>query len=287
MPEIRSRRWERTVLEGRVAVITGASRGIGRALAERLHAEGVALALTARSGDQLAAFRDELSGRAGAPVLTIPGDVADPGHARRVVAEAEAQLGGIDLLVNNAGVVEAEERPLWEADVDGWWQAVTVNLRGPMLFSAAVVPGMLVRGSGRIVNLNSMRAVRSMATQTAYGTSKAAVSQLTESLDKGLAGTGVRAFSFSPGRVRTAMTDALGLGGMPADAWTPMEQAVEGFLAIARGELDGLSGRFLHADDDLAALAAQAEDLVGAQARVLTFAEAYPGDHLRARPIGR
>jgi NAD(P)-dependent dehydrogenase (short-subunit alcohol dehydrogenase family) len=275
------------VLEGRTALVTGASRGIGRALAARLHAEGMALALTARSGDQLEELRAELTTAGDHPVLTFPGDVTDPAHVQRVVAETEAALGGIDLLVNNAGVVEPEERTLWEADTDAWWQAVTVNVRGPMMFSAAVVPGMLARGAGRIVSVNSMRAVRSMATQTAYGTSKAALAQLMESLDKGLGGTGVHAFNFSPGRVRTAMTETLGLAGNPSLVWTPMERAVEGFLAIARGELDALSGRFLHADDDLAALVARADDLVAAQGRVLTFAEAHPGDHLRARPIGR
>lgn len=275
------------MLEGRVAVVTGASRGIGRALAVRLHDEGVGLALTARSADELQDLRAELTGSGAAPVLTVAGDVADPEHAGRVVATAKSTLGGIDLLVNNAGVVEEAEHPLWEADTDGWWRTVTVNLRGPMLFAAAAVPGMIAHSNGRLVNLNSMRAVRSMATQTAYGVSKAALSHLTESLDKGLAGTGVRAFSFSPGRVRTAMTDTLGLGSMPAEAWTPMERAVEGFLAIARGELDALSGRFLHADDDLAVLAGRAEELIGAQARVLTFAPVHAGDHLLARPIGR
>lgn len=275
------------MLEGRVAVVTGASRGIGRALAVRLHDEGVGLALTARSADELEDLRAELTGSGAAPVLTVAGDVADPEHAGRVVATAESTLGGIDLLVNNAGIVEEAEHPLWEADTDGWWRTVTVNLRGPMLFAAAAVPGMIAQSNGRIVNLNSMRAVRSMATQTAYGVSKAALSHLTESLDKGLAGTGVRAFSFSPGRVRTAMTDTLGLGSMPAEAWTPMERAVEGFLAIARGELDALSARFLHADDDLAVLAGRAEELIGAQARVLTFAPIHAGDHLLARPIGR
>jgi len=275
------------VLKGRGAAVTGASRGIGRALAVRLQAEGMALALTARSGDQLAGLRAELAAAGDSPVLIFPGDVTDPAHVRQVVTETQSAFGGIDLLVNNAGVVEPEERTLWEADIELWWQNVAVNVRGPMLFSAAVVPGMLARGNGRIVSVNSMRAVRSMATQTAYGTSKAALAQLMESLDKSLAGTGVRAFSLSPGRVRTEMTETLGLGDMPADAWTPMEQAVEGFLAIARGELDALSGRFLHANDDLAALAARADELVAAQARVLTFADAYPGDHLRARPIGR
>ena len=275
------------MLEDRIAVVTGASRGIGRALATRLHAEGMAVALTARSAEQLTELRDELSARSDRPVLLFPGDVTDPDHVRRMVAETESALGGIDLLVNNAGVVEPEEHPIWEADADDWWQAVTVNVRGPMLFAAAVVPGMLARGAGRIVSVNSMRAVRSMATQTAYGTSKAALAQLMESLDKGLAGTGVHAFNFSPGRVRTAMTETLGLGDNASLEWTPMEHAVEGFLAIARGELDALSGRFLHANDDLPALAARADELVAAQGRVLTFADAYPGDHLRARPIGR
>jgi 3-oxoacyl-[acyl-carrier protein] reductase len=271
------------VLEGQVALVTGASRGIGRALATRLHQEGMRLALTARSRDQL----EELAADLGGAILTFAGDVTDPAHVRHVVAETESALGRIDLLVNNAGVVEPEERPLWESDLEGWWGAVTTNVRGPMLFAGAVVPGMLARGAGRIISLNSMRSVRSMPTQTAYGVSKAALAQLTESLQAGLAGTPVRAFSYSPGRVRTAMTQTLGLTALPPSAWTSMEQALDGLVAIASGDLDELAGRFLHANDDFPRLRAQAQDVVANAGRVLTYADAYADDPVRLRTVGR
>jgi len=184
--------------------------------------------------------------------------------------------------------------PLWDADPHEWWRVMETNLRGPMLFSRAVAPGMIARGSGRIVNINSTRSVRAEATQTAYGVSKCAVSMLTQSLWAGLGGTGVRVFDYSPGRVWTQLTESLyasevtkGTSEAPKGSWTPMEKAVDGLVALAEGGLDELAGRFIHANDDLRQMSEMAGEVVGSGGRRLVLAEAFPGDPLVDRIAGR
>src|SRR5690606_31109078 len=147
------------VAPARTALVTGASRGIGRAIAVGLAAAGLDVALLARDADRLAGVaaeiaalgeRDDAAGRA----AVVTADVTDAGAVAAAVRAAEDALGGVDLLVNNAGRVDAEV-PLWEADPDEWWAIVETNVRGPFLLARAVVPGMLARGGGRVVDLNS------------------------------------------------------------------------------------------------------------------------------------
>ncbi|MFG1947565.1 SDR family NAD(P)-dependent oxidoreductase [Nonomuraea sp. NPDC048826] len=266
---------------GSVALVTGASRGIGRALAVRLHQAGMRVAATARSAEALDALAAELGGD---DVLALPGDVTDQQAVTTVVETAERVLGPIDLLVNNAGAAEPRETTLWEADPEAWWGTITTNVLGPMLYIRAVAPGMLARGSGRIVNVNSLLGVWTLPTQTAYGVSKAALGKLTASLSAGLAGTGVLAFDYSPGRVRTDLTSDLGdLPGARDDSWTSMEQAVDGVLAIAHGRLDALAGRFIHARDDLDTLTLRAAEITARGGRVVSLTEAFDGDPLSRR----
>lgn len=279
------------MLEGNVALITGASRGIGRAVATRLHQEGMKVAVTARARESLGAL-EELG--EGGRVLALAGDVTDPADVERVARTTEETFGRIDLLVNNAGTAEEGNVPLWDADPHEWWRVMETNLRGPMLFSRAVAPGMIARGSGRIVNINSTRSVRAEATQTAYGVSKCAVSMLTQSLWAGLGGTGVRVFDYSPGRVWTQLTESLyasevtkGTSEAPKGSWTPMEKAVDGLVALAEGGLDELAGRFIHANDDLRQMSEMAGEVVGSGGRRLVLAEAFPGDPLVDRIAGR
>jgi NAD(P)-dependent dehydrogenase (short-subunit alcohol dehydrogenase family) len=274
------------MLSGQVALVTGASRGIGRAVAARLVREGMDAAVVARSEGALVALRDELAAAGGGRVLAVVADVADPASVRRAVASTEDAFGRIDLLVNNAGTSERDDVPLWEADADDWWDVMTTNVRGPMLFCRTVVPGMVARGSGRIVNINSLRAVHALPTQTAYGISKAALGKLTQALAAGLAGTGVRSFDYSPGRVLTELTHQLGMAARPGTSWTPMEQAVDGVVRIAEGSLDALAGRFLHAHDDWQQLAERADDVVRGAGRAWTISPAFPGDPLANRRVG-
>ncbi len=243
-------------LEGRAGVVTGGGRGIGADIAAELAAAGMRLAITGRTRTQVEA----VAARTGA--LPLVGDVSSPEDVRRVVDRATAELGAIDLLVNNAGVIGAAE-PFWAAEPDAWWRVFEVNVRGPQLCCRAVLPGMLERGRGRIVNMVSGAAylpnLPPNVRDTSYPASKAAVARFTEMLQAQLEGTGVFAFAVSPGLVRTAMTEHL-----PDDApWTPPEAAPRLIRRLAEGSADGLAGRYLHAehDADLEALVARLDDV--------------------------
>lgn len=276
------------MLAEKVALVTGATRGIGRALASRLHGEGMDVVLVGRSKVALASLREELTGRGsgGGRALAVTANVGDEDSVHAAVQAAEAEFGRVDLLVNNAGVSERDEATVWEADAEDWWQVMTTNLRGPMFFCQAVVPGMVRRGSGRIVNINSLRAVHTLPTQSAYAVSKAALGKLTQAMAEGLAGTGVFAFDYSPGRVRTELTVHLGMTNQPGATWTSMEQATAGVVDIATGALDALTGRFLHAHDDRAELMRRAEEIVRSGGRTWCIAPAFEGDPLANRRVG-
>jgi len=132
----------------RVALVTGASQGIGRVVTTALGAAGFRVAAAARSVDQL----HELEAQTGA--LAVPLDVTDPLAVTAAVARVESELGPIDLLVNNAGI-SGESGTSWEVDPDEWWKVIEVNVLGPFLCSRAVMPAMVKRGAGRIVNVSS------------------------------------------------------------------------------------------------------------------------------------
>jgi short chain dehydrogenase len=136
-----------------VALVTGGGRGIGRAIALALAREGAAIAIAARSPEELGRTLAELHvihGRA----IAVRADVTDRAAVERTVADTEARLGPIDFLVNNAGSASTVG-PIWEVDPDEWWREVEVNLRGPLLCARAVLPGMIARRRGRIVNMAS------------------------------------------------------------------------------------------------------------------------------------
>ena len=236
-------------LTGQVALVTGASTGIGRALAQALAARGAAVAGLARSADRLTAAMAEIGDATGSDVLAVAADVVDPPSVERAVAEVVDRLGPVDLLVNNAGLIDAAEVPVWEADPDQWWAVVASHVRGPQLLIRAVVPAMLARGRGRVVDLASGMGTRAVPEYSAYSVGKAAQIRLTEALAAALPGTGVHAFNIAPGLVQTEMT-----GAMPMwrehTTWTPPERVTDLVCAVALGELDDWSGRFLRAGVD-------------------------------------
>src|SRR6478735_7413728 len=138
-------------LTGQVAVITGAGRGIGRALGSRLAAEGVKVGLVARTGAEVDSLRDEIVA-SGGQALSFAADVADRAAVENVVATVESELGSVELLVNNAARSASwNNEKFWEVDPDDWWSRVETNLRGPVLFARAVLPGMVARGHGHVV----------------------------------------------------------------------------------------------------------------------------------------
>ena len=249
-----------------VAVVTGGGRGIGRAIALRLAADGFAVAVTGRDPGPLA---DAV--RAGA-ALALPGDVTDRADVQDAVRRTVDELGPVDLLVANAGRF-ATGGPLWQTDPDDWWRDVEVNLRGVQLPMWAVLPGMVERGAGRVVALGSGFGNAASPHGSGYGVSKTAVHRLVESVAAELAGTGVRAFAVSPGRVRTDMALGFPAGftdanpaflNPPAGGWAPPEAAADLVARLAGGSLDPLTGRFLHVTTDLdAALRAAADPARG------------------------
>ena len=240
-------------LAGQVALVTGASSGIGRHLAEGLAARGATVVGLARTRARLVGAMQEVEAATGARTLALAHDVSDPGISLLTALE-EAGVDRIDLLVNNAGLVDAAEVPVWEADPDQWWEVVTSHIRGAFLVTRAVVPGMVARGRGRVVNLASGMSVRGRSEYSAYSVAKTGLMRFTETLTGALEGTGVVAFDLSPGVVDTAMTRSMPVWEGYTD-WTPPEQVVEFVAAIAAGRLDRWTGRYLRVGhDDVAVL---------------------------------
>lgn len=273
-------------LSGQVAVVTGGSRGIGCAYAAALAAAGAAVALVARSADQLAEVAETIAA-AGGRALAIPADVTDAGALTRLAEEVERELGPVDLLVNNAGVARPIG-PLWEADALAWWKNVEVNLRGPFLACHTFLPGMIARGRGRIVNVASGSGISAIPYFSAYVTSKTALIRMTEVLAAELRGKGIALFAIEPGTVRTAMVEEI-LRSEEERRWLPWlkrifdeeldvtpEHAAEMVLLLASGRADRLSGRFLNRLDDLEALIAAADEMAGTDLLTLRLRRQQP-----------
>jgi len=265
----------------RTALVTGAGRGIGRGLALGLVRAGWDAALVGRTRAHLDAVAEEARAtRPGARVLVEPVDVVDREAVAAAVArveEAFADLGGLGMLVNNAGVIERAEVDLVADDVEDVWRVIETNVRGPLLLAHAVLPAMLERGSGHVVNINSGSGHRPSPVYTGYGISKGALARLTTMLDAQYAGRGVTALDVAPGVVVTDMTQAMPLHDDRTE-WTPVEATVELVDAFGSGRLDALHGRFVRAGTDTPeSLAALADRIVAADARTLRLA-AYGED---------
>jgi NAD(P)-dependent dehydrogenase (short-subunit alcohol dehydrogenase family) len=238
-------------LQGQVALVTGGGRGIGRSIALELADAGMKVAVAARSADQVEATAREVGG------LAVSADVSKQDDVERMVATVERELGPIDLLVNNAGIGLESGLP-WEEDAADWWHVFEINVLGAYLCTRAVLPGMIERGHGRIVNTGSGASYLPMSGATAYGASKAALGRFTELLARQLADRGIAVFVFSPGLVRTEMTDSFGDNA----PWTPPELAPRLVRALASGRADRLAGRYIHAEhDDIEDLIARADEI--------------------------
>lgn len=234
-------------LTGRVGVVTGAGRGIGRAVAGALAAEGMSLLLLSRTGEEVRSLAEELTTRYGVKALPAAVDVSDPEAVDRVVLHCEQHLGTVDLLVNNAGVIEQQQVPFWESDREDVWRVVTTNLRGPLLVTRALLPPMVARGHGRVVNVTSRgRAASRTGTYTGYVVSKRGLSALTESLAQPLAGTGVVVVDVLPGLVRTGMTASMPVWD-DVTAWDDAGLTARLVVDVARGRYDDRAGTVLDA----------------------------------------
>lgn len=257
-------------LDGQVALVTGAGRGIGRAIALALSEAGAAVAVCARSEDEITHVADEIASRNG-HALAVRGNVTHRHEVEDMVAGVEAAIGPVDLLVNNAGQF-APIGPIAATDPDEWWQALEVNLRGPLCCARAVLPGMLSRAHGRIVNVSSAAGFAAVPMVSAYIVSKAALYRLSENLATETREHGVMIFAISPGLVRTAMSESGLSCGEPGveqffmDAFANQddisaEVAATLVVYLASGAADALSGRNIDAYDDVAQMVARAAEI--------------------------
>lgn len=262
-------------LAGQTAIVTGAGRGIGRRIAEACAVAGARTVLVARTEAELVQTAENIKAQDGEAAV-VPADMTDAARVREVVQVVDRELGGCDLLVNAAGRL-ASIGPAWEADAESWWRDVEVNVRGVWLPCQEVLPGMVARGRGRIVNMVGGGTASPFPFVSAYATAKAAVMRFTENLAWELdhEGAAPRVFALSPGFVRTAMTQQFAdseagrrwMGFMAArfergEDVSP-DLAATVVVAVGAGKLDALHGRHLRADRDhdrLDALATEAPD---------------------------
>jgi NAD(P)-dependent dehydrogenase (short-subunit alcohol dehydrogenase family) len=255
-------------LAGQIAIVTGGGRGIGQAITEALAAAGVGVAVAARSKDQLQQTVSTIRA-AGGRAISVIADVTDIPAVEQMVRRTEAELGPVDLLVNNAAIA-GPIGPLWECDPEEWWRGVETNLCGPLLCCRAVLPGMIARNRGRIINLASATALAPTPYMSAYVCAKAALLRLTDCLASELeaAQAAVSVFAVSPGAVRTQMQEEA-LASPAGQKWiapffTGMTFGTADRIAalavcLASGRADVLSGRFFSVGDDVNELVRQAE----------------------------
>jgi len=192
-------------LNEKVAIVTGASSGIGTATAQALGAEGAAVVLAARRVDRLTELEGEMRAK-GFRVLAVPTDVTDRDEVEAMVAVTLETFGQVDILVNNAGVMPLS--PIEECRVDDWIHMVDVNVKGVLFGVGAVLPHMLERESGHIVNVGSVAGRRALPMGSVYSATKFAVRALTAGMQLELSATrGIRVTDVQPGMVATELTE--------------------------------------------------------------------------------
>jgi NAD(P)-dependent dehydrogenase (short-subunit alcohol dehydrogenase family) len=248
-------------------MVTGAGRGIGKATAIALAEAGFSVGLVGRGRQELEQTAAEVAER-GMDQLVAVADVTDRHSMHQAVSDIQTRLSSIDVLVNNAGSMAAIG-PIWEVDPDDWWSDVRTSLWGAFVCCREVVPRMIERQCGRIVNLTSYVAVRPSPYLSGYAAAKAGLASLTEALAASLEPYGVRAFSVSPAFTDTELTRAARQSDAGA-RWLPgfgegrvveAERSAALIACLAAGFGDALNGRFLHTLDDVELLVEQIDEV--------------------------
>ena len=194
------------LLKGKVAVVSGASKGLGREMAISLAAEGAAVALVSRNGDLLKTVADEIQVKGGR-AEALSADVSDEGSVAGVAQAVREKLGVCEILVNNAGI--NNRKPIDEFTLAEWEQIVGINLTGPFLMSRAFVPGMKEKKFGRIINMTSIMSHVSIANRAGYSATKAGLLGMTKALALELAPHNITVNGISPGPFATEMNKPL------------------------------------------------------------------------------
>ena len=266
-------------LAGKIALVTGAGRGIGRAIALGFAAQGARLALAARTVSELeetARQIAEISGEPGAGTLVIPVDVTDKSGVDSMVKRTLDRFTNIDILVNNAGI-GGPVGVLQDNDISAWMQTLQVNVIGPYLCCRAVIPAMVRQGGGKIINLAGAGANNGWAYLSAYCASKAAVVRLTEVLSIELEEQNIQVNALGPGSIHTRMWEELRDGAADVNATdlhelgqmvtsgggASLDDTAALAVFLAGDESGGLSGRLISAvADDFTNLASRIPEIM-------------------------
>ena len=266
-------------LRGRVALVTGGGRGIGRAIARAYAAEGARLALAARTDAELEATADEIRTEFGSEVTTVITDVRDREQVENAVSHTVDRFGPIDVMVNNAGNT-GQIGPLWELDPERWANVISVHVLGTYYGCRAVIPAMLERGQGRIVNMSGVGGPN----DTSYDAAKTAIVNMTENLSVELAGTGITVNAISPGSIHTRMWEevrdmALAAGDMDmyekgvqvtSGGGASIERAAQLAVLLGSDDCGALSGRLIRAAlDTFEDIPARVDEIMASDALLL------------------
>lgn len=253
-------------LKDQVAIVTGAGRGFGRAIAVRLAAEGAAVAVTSRTRAEL----DETVAQitvAGGRAHAVIADVTDRAQVEQVVSETRERFGALSLLVSNAGVPDPFG-PIWTVDPERWWDAQSVHLRAPLLFLRAALGGMVEAKRGRVIIVSAAAAHRTAPGLSAYCVGKTAQARLTQLVAAETKDHGVSLFAIDPGFVFTELAKQT-MTSPDAQRWLPgmvqrlkerqsmpdgdrdLARCAQRCVDLASGRYDTLSGNYMELDDDL------------------------------------
>jgi NAD(P)-dependent dehydrogenase (short-subunit alcohol dehydrogenase family) len=268
-------------LENQIAMVTGGGHGIGNVISNTLAESGAHVVLVGRQVQYLEELARAIKTDGGSASIAV-GDVTDAAQIRRVVESTIVEYDKIDILVNNAGSLQCIG-PVWDIEPAIWWHDVTVNLFGTFICCHEVMKHMVKRCTGKVINLGGGGALRPSPFISAYGSSKAALARLTETLHEEAKAYGVRVYAISPGMVDTSLTrhEAESIEGQK---WLPNvgQKLREGltveaklaaklcvFLASPAG--DGLGGRYIEATDDYQKMAANCLEVTQRDLYVLRY----------------
>ena len=240
-------------LTGRRALVTGASGGIGGAIARGLHGQGATVALSGTRRDALEALAAELGDR----THVLPANLSDPASIEALIAEAEKAMGGLDILVNNAGITR-DGLAVRMKDED--WQAVIdLNLVATFRLCRAALKGMMKQRSGRIINIGSISGVIGNPGQANYAAAKAGIVGMSKAMAQEVATRGITINCVAPGFIATAMTDAVSdktrerfLSGIPMGRLGTVEEVAACVAFLAADEASYVTGQTLHVNGGMA-----------------------------------
>lgn len=226
-------------LAGKRALVTGASSGIGEGIARAFAREGAAVTVWGRDEERTEGVREAIAADGGTAHSAI-GDVSEPAEVERIVAEAASEMGGLDVVVNSAGIGELDGWvPVHEHSLEAWQRTLAVNLIGPFMVTKAAVPHMLEAGGGSFLHISSVCSITVWSGDSAYSASKAGLNMLSDHIAVEYGEKGIRSNTLCPGEILTPMHETAAAASPDAKKW---EEAVLSRHPIGRfGKVDEVS----------------------------------------------